>query len=217
MIKKEEELFDEWKKERPGFVGDGIVQLDNYLESDFKILYLLKEVNGGKNWDLRDLLKKGERKPTWDNIALWTFGINNLSKNYLWAELKELRSKEFRIEQLLKIAAINLKKESGSHTANNKIIWGYAKEDQLFLKKQIELYDPKIIVCCGTPTGDILKKVNLVEEFDKWKLSFWGVRYHVSEQNIIIISYCHPEARIDDNFKYFPLINTIREIKKSLK
>jgi len=48
MIKKEEELFDEWKKERPGFVGDGIVQLDNYLESDFKILYLLKEVNGGK-------------------------------------------------------------------------------------------------------------------------------------------------------------------------
>jgi hypothetical protein len=44
MIKKEEELFDEWKKERPGFVSDGIVQLDNYSESDFKILYLLKEV-----------------------------------------------------------------------------------------------------------------------------------------------------------------------------
>jgi hypothetical protein len=44
MIKKEEELFDEWKKERPGFVSDGIVQQDNYLESGFKILYLLKEV-----------------------------------------------------------------------------------------------------------------------------------------------------------------------------
>ena len=43
MIKKEEELFDEWKKERPGFVSDGIVQLDNYVESEFKILYLLKK------------------------------------------------------------------------------------------------------------------------------------------------------------------------------
>ena len=37
MIKKEKELFDEWKKKRPGFVSDGIVQLDNFKNWSLKL------------------------------------------------------------------------------------------------------------------------------------------------------------------------------------
>lgn len=32
----------------------------------------MKEVNGGKDWDLRKFLYDGGRSQTWDNIARWT-------------------------------------------------------------------------------------------------------------------------------------------------
>ena len=33
-----------------------------YWKSGIKILFLLKEVNGGEDWDLREFLREGGRK-----------------------------------------------------------------------------------------------------------------------------------------------------------
>jgi len=64
----EEKLFDEWQeKEKLGynsenkklFVRDGLIHEESYFKAPVKILYLLKEVNGGdKDWDLREFVKK---------------------------------------------------------------------------------------------------------------------------------------------------------------
>lgn len=216
MRKKEEILFFKWKEKRQKFVPDGIVDEIKYNASYKKVLYILKEVNGGKerdsNWDLRDFLRKGGRKQTWDNIALWQYGINNLSQNLNWNILKsKISIKNFRKTQLESIAAINLKKEPGGHTAKNNLIWDYSWKDKELLKEQISIYKPEIIVCCGT--GAIVKEHQLIEKFENWKTSSCGIEFFITKNNSVIINYCHPEARIDDNFKFYPLMETLKETK----
>ncbi|WP_305417770.1 hypothetical protein [Photobacterium leiognathi] len=49
---KENNLFIEWKENRKGFVSDGLVSEQDYLNSDIKICIVLKEVNDpdGGGW-----------------------------------------------------------------------------------------------------------------------------------------------------------------------
>jgi hypothetical protein len=218
MKEKEKILFSKWKEKRQKFVPDGIVDELKYNSSSKKVLYLLKEVNGGKNrnsnWDLRSFLKDGGRRQTWDNIAIWQFGINNLDHDFKWNELiSNSKDESFRKIQLEGIAVINLKKEPGGHTANSKLIWDYSWKDREFIKEQISIYKPEIIICCGT--GKLVQKHVLVEIFSKLQMSPYGIEFYITRDKSIIINYCHPEARIDDNFKFFPLIETLREIERN--
>jgi len=215
MREKENVLFAKWKEKRPKFVADGVVNELKYNTSNRKVLYILKEVNGGKErnseWDLRYFLKEGGRRQTWDNIALWQFGINNLDQTFRWSELKlKTKDKSFRKKQIECIVAINLKKEPGGYTANSNLVWDYSWKDKELLIEQISIYKPEIIVCCGT--GEIVQKYSLIEKFEKWRMSSFGIEFFVTKNKSIIINYCHPEARIEDNYKYFPLIETLKEI-----
>jgi hypothetical protein len=57
LLMCENELLDRWVNNCPGLIRDGVVNPEQYLNSKIKILYLLKEVNGGSDWDLRDFLR----------------------------------------------------------------------------------------------------------------------------------------------------------------
>lgn len=59
---KEEKLFDKWSSNREGFVADGVVDEEMYLNSSPKIMFILKEANdlGGGGWDLRQFIKGGD-------------------------------------------------------------------------------------------------------------------------------------------------------------
>ncbi len=94
----------------------------NTFESKIKLLFVLKEVNsdvGG--WDLREYLgERNERPQTWNNITRWVMGIRSLKEDLHWEKLEKIDTK-LRIKTLKSIAAINLKKSPGGHTANEKI------------------------------------------------------------------------------------------------
>lgn len=62
LITQETQLLNEWAAGRDGFIPDGVVNAERYLTSEIRLLYLLKEVNGGSDWDLRDFLRSGGRK-----------------------------------------------------------------------------------------------------------------------------------------------------------
>ena len=96
---------------------DGVPDEEQYISAPYRIMYVLKEVNGGSGWSLCDHLQSGgrdrEHDPTWDNIARWTEGIFNLPKELPWSELeKDCWTRREKI--LPKICAINVKKTSGS-------------------------------------------------------------------------------------------------------
>jgi hypothetical protein len=69
----QDKLFKEWKLGCDKFVSDGIVNEEEYANSKYNILYLLKEVNGGESWDLCDFLYRGGRSDSWQDLqrAIW--------------------------------------------------------------------------------------------------------------------------------------------------
>ena len=94
---KEKEIFDKLGKIDPSIVEDGIVNEEEYLDSKYKILYVMKEVNGGSGWNLKDFLYEGGRSQTWDNIARWTEGLLNINYEYSWDYLEKTTKKEGKI------------------------------------------------------------------------------------------------------------------------
>ena len=208
LIAKEEVLLSEWEEDCPGMVKDGLVDAEFYLNSKYKILFLLKEVNGGKDWDLRGFLRAGGRKQTWNNVARWTKGINNIEKEISWKELEDISDNE-RIELLRYIAVVNLKKTSGSHTSIAEEINTAAKRNANRLKDQISLYAPNIIICGGTE-GQYFGEIAGYKP--EWKCTSRGIWYVVEDEKRIVISYSHPEARVKDCLLYYGIVDAVREI-----
>ncbi|MGF3065793.1 hypothetical protein [Facklamia sp. P12950] len=179
-----------------------------YIELKFKIVYIMKEVNGGSGWDLKDFLFEGGRSQTWDNIARWTEGIFNLHEEFSWKYLSE-DNENRRKKYLRKIGTINLKKTPGKHTSIYKEISTAATKNRIIIKQQIELYDPEIIICCGT-SSDFIKCYS-ESNYVNWAMMRRGVEY-VRNKNQIIVSFVHPEARVRDAYLYYALVDGIREI-----
>jgi len=70
ILESEKKLFTEWEGKRKGFVKDGVVLERDYLSSNPKIAFILKEVNSKDvGWDLREFVKQGGQPRTWNNVA----------------------------------------------------------------------------------------------------------------------------------------------------
>jgi hypothetical protein len=188
---KEDLLFSELSVVNPDIITDGVVDEAEYLDARYKIVYILKEVNGGKGWDLREFLRDGGRPQTWDNIARWTEAILNLDKPRDWTYW-ESNSEDRRNTYLKKLCAINLKKTSGGHTSNGRDIATAAAQYQDVLKKQLVILTLIIIICCGTEQAYF--EYLYESKNPEWRMTSRGVWY-VADSRRIIISFAHPEAR----------------------
>lgn len=207
LKKAENELLDKWADTIPGFIRDGLPDPKKYCSSPVRILFILKEVNGGQDWDLRDFLRNGARWQTWNVVARWAEGILNHNKDYSWNELSE-NNDERRNHILQNICAINVKKTSGTDVANNRTIKEAAINNSENLKQQIELYKPDIIICCGTESS-YLKVMN---NKPNWKETSRGIWYFIEDSGTIVISYSHPEARTKECLLYYGLLDAVKEI-----
>ncbi|WP_305819710.1 hypothetical protein [Photobacterium leiognathi] len=207
---KENNLFIEWKENRKGFVSDGLVSEQDYLNSDIKICIVLKEVNDpdGGGWDLREFLANGARSQTWNNIVRWVRGIRNIECDIPWKDLEHI-SEEERKSTLKSICAINLKKSPGTHTTDNASLNKVANEDSNYIERQFLLYNPDITICGGT--GDLFKGIAGFCEFE-WKRTNRGIWWYERAPKKYVIAYCHPEARVDNPLIVYGLIDAIREI-----
>lgn len=208
-IKAEEDLL--FKKLRiflPETVCDGVVDEKIFLSARYRIVYILKEVNGGAVRDLRDFLYNGGRPQTWNNIARWTKGIFSWEKEFCWEELQE-NNEERRNEELKKIVAINLKKTSGKSIADEKQIYRSAILNREIMNQQLKLYNADYIILCGTTNAfmeSCYKDKKIV-----WQMTQRGIWYFIDGDSVVI-SFAHPEARISDNFLYYTLLDAVKEI-----
>lgn len=205
----ETKLFSQLKINDQSIVTDGVANEKEYLDSKYKILYVMKEVNSYQNggWSLTEFLSNGAITQTWDNIARWTEGILNLEKDIDWEYLSKDNDLR-RHKYLKKIASINLKKTPGRHTSIANEISMATKNNKDFIKKQVTLYQPNIIVCCGT--SGLFVKYCIDSDFT-WQMTSRGIKYMILD-NTIIVSFSHPEARVADHYLYYALIDAIREI-----
>lgn len=200
LVKKyEKELFSEWKSNRnyTSFLEDGIFDEETYNKQDIKILFVLKEAdweNG--NCDLCEyLLTKTSRNQwrTWYNIVRWIIAIRT------GGEYPRKITNDDKVENLKTIAFLNIKKVGGDSKADDSEIRKYGINDSDFIKRQIELYNPDIIICCGRGNGKILHDY-ILNVSGEWQTPICNdYNYFLtklnSKNNIPVISFCHPQMR----------------------
>ncbi|MBS0568039.1 MAG: hypothetical protein JSS59_11630 [Proteobacteria bacterium] len=211
---REDALFSEWKVHRPAFVADGVVNETDYIGSSPRLLFVLKEVNDpdGGDWDLREFLRTGGRPATWDNLARWIEAIR--SPTILPWEQIETIDIQRRTAALRSIAAVNLKKTPGWYTSDPNEVSRFADEDSKFLRLQIDLYKPHLVICCGT--GDWYKHIMDASNLREWRRTNRGVWYYVDATDVPVLAFAHPEARVPAQYLHYALLDAVRELRGSL-
>ncbi len=199
---------------------DGIVDYDKYSnlknEGKFRLLFILKEANAkNEPGDLRDFLRKGGQGKTWNPVAFWTYGVYNNFPS--WDVVKDKNSRELREKWLKKIAVINFKKQPGTKKAYYPMIRKHALKNQVLITKQIVMYEPDIIICCGKWFGNILCEI-ISESTKDWKICQNGMRYRWTTKMLneasnpyLILEFYHPQARKTPKWKYENFIESFRE------
>lgn len=167
-----DELFKTWRAEggvrKPFsvFVEDGIVDENQYCGR--KILFILKDLHlDEKNRaqyeqqgyiDMRTHVCDKEDWRTWNPIAMWSKALleDNI-KSYADASPELADKQAIRDAYLSRIAFMNLKKEAGYAYASDDCILHYAEEDARFIRQQIKLIDPDLIIACGAVVFDAIR------------------------------------------------------------
>jgi len=218
-------LFDEWRNEssRNGlnnFCSDGLMHKGKIFQTDKgfwgreegdeneqwskaskRILFLTKDTNSNPDEDMRTWI--GRQHPSiitshfFKNISLWLYGLNSFQNDGSYAPFEKaidpvVFSTAF---DNLPIAIVNIKKESGGGKIPNSELWAYASIYHSFLKRQIEILDPTIIVCGGGSSSilNIVKKY-IYPELEFLKTNNWI--YSTRERKIVLIDSYHPTSRV---------------------
>lgn len=212
IVEKEEELFNEWGKNRSDFVPDGAVSERHYLKSCPKICFILKEVNDpGEGFDLREFMRNGGRDATWNNVARWVHGIRNLPSECNWSFYKKI-DEGFRMEVLRDIVAMNLKKSPGGSSTDSADLKKVVGEDTPFIQKQYAIYDPDITICGGAETTAGLFR-EAVHPNMSWKQTTRGIWWYRRNADKYVVALPHPEARVQDSLLLYASLDAIKEIR----
>ncbi|MBC7000700.1 hypothetical protein [Cytophaga sp. FL35] len=220
ILLQETELFNVWREITPNLSEDGLIDPVEYVKSDIKILFLLKEVNSDKGFNLKQFVNDGGRTQTWDNVSRWTHGILNWQNDFSWLDdIEPIKNIAKRKELLKYVSVMNIKKTPGGHTTNIKKLIQDSTLGKSFLERQFRLYfdnadlRPDFIIACGGTTSRLFRSIVPIIKIDKWSVTKRGVLYYEYEKGKYFIEYAHPEARVADNLLYYGLVDAVRELK----
>ena len=156
------------------FAPDGIICNEKYFGTNTRVLFIAKECNlsslaymnpicaDGKSFWLQSVLDD----PTIPRSRAGSRFVNSLST--LYNALKAYRQGQHADvctdnEPLKEIAYINLNKRGGKSTSKYYILESYVKYYQEYLRKQIQLIDASLIVCCGNDVKRLVDNYHLCD------------------------------------------------------
>ncbi|HWO58306.1 MAG TPA: hypothetical protein VNN55_12140 [bacterium] len=185
-----------------------------YAGSSPRLLFLLKEANdreGGLRDLCQEVIARADRKQTWENVARWTLGLRNLSRDLQWSEIEDL-SADVRRTALLSIAAMNLKKSPGGYTTDPDAFATAVRTHAVRIARQFHIYEPDVAICCGSLVAWGIKIALDKSLLEQWSQTRRGIPYVEYAPGRFIVSYVHPEARVADSLKYYGLVDACREL-----
>lgn len=214
-----DKLFGEWRKNDESFCRDGVADWKLYEQSRPRLLYLLKEVNdprGGMSDLITEVVRKGKYGPTFNNLTRWTRGIRNLPGDTPWvSQLIEISDDERRL-QLASVGVMNIKKSPGGGSTPIGSIQEIARKDAGFLRRQLEIFEPDLTICCGTGTADAIEVVLGEERKPSWRHTSRGIRWFDLGRGGQVIDYFHPQAHIDARLLHYGIVDAVRELMREL-
>ncbi len=217
-----EKLFELWKEDYKGkvFVTDGIVNPEKWKSQKIRPMFLLKEAYGGDaNWNLinNHIMHHLDSNVdnTWKKVTQWTYGIMNTDESRVQPFDEKSIPKKYGNEYLQSMSIVNVKKESGE----SRSIWNKLEEavarDKDYIKREIELIDPTVIVCGYTM--DLLEKI-LGVKIKKHRNRNLYYYAEINGKTVIILDYYHPASQYPDVMNYYALVNiyhlALRDLNK---
>lgn len=234
---KLEKLFDKWaekhaKKLSTGepyginheppygkFVRDGIVNPDKWTKQEPKICFLMPEAGGyadvEKYPDGVDLAAMWNEKGSFTRLmfkfAVWIQAVYDAMFDPIpYVKKPILKQKDDLIRA---VSIVNVKKSDGQLIPNYDLLQKFAHEDATEIRKEIELINPDIILCCNTfkfvtgqrpedEEGKVRRKRDFVFYKDELKN---GAKDVYRWEDKMILDFFHPAQ-----FKYPLMKNTVQ-------
>ena len=185
-------------------IVDGIIDIDKYLNANFKILWILREARDeGQISKETGANKKGGWNLTsnfYKNAALKTVMKTLTTRRVLLAASAILSDKKEDLDAFKSLAFINVKKFPGSKTAYKKEIESAVEKNKKLLTKQITAYEPEIII-----TGYVLHHLSSIlsyQEGVKVKLGISKTHHYFCFKDKLFINSFHPSNKIYKNGIY---------------
>jgi hypothetical protein len=232
-------LQKRWAKERPNychehkgeiynFVNDGILDYEAWFNQDLpRIMFLMKETTRNSGWteisgNPIDTLKYGDSRlqkplPIWQNVMRWKYAIKEAAAGKLAKNFPALANLPEALNNwhMNDIAWVNIKKSAGETISNQADLRKHAINDRDFLREQIDLIKPSVILCGYTffcyeeiyETDAYNKK----RKDDSCSLIGDGIILH---KDRIIFDFYHPRIRnITAEFRYNQLIDMLSSLE----
>lgn len=151
-----EDLLAEWERNFPDgwhFNRDGIISKEDWNDCEVKVLFVLKETNKAKqNIILAINRALTTKKSGWwkgkvlRRVGRWAYGLQNYD-----GEIPALSDAKLNAKKAIKnIAYINIRKTAGGARTNKTSFDAHTEEFAPYVRRQIELIKPDIVVLGGT-------------------------------------------------------------------
>ena len=219
-------LMDEWRMQ-PKHVNhvfnyDGIVNEKAWNdEKNKKIMFFLKEAYHNEKdearykeqtkekYSLTDELNEIKPWKLWKKVAIWTAAINNTDANGT-LKYSETAIRNVEHDLIKSIAVVNVKKSDGKNPSEYANLKDYADSDHEYIKKEIELIKPRVILCGNNCS--LLEKVypdmdqNLLHE-----------DHYIIFNDTIILDYYHPANQYPNFVNYYAIAGIYQQALKKLE
>ncbi len=186
---------------------DGVISYENWEKADLKILFVLKETNKA-NQNVVEAIKRALvttssgwwRGKVLSRVGRWAFGLANYTGDVPSFNDAKVNGKE----AIWSIAYINMRKTAGGASTNKKSFNTHVKEYAPFIRRQIELIKPDVVVLGGTYKP---LKAHVFPELDHI-----CKRIH-KHDDMIFINVHHPAARANASDIYHQLMDSYHNYK----
>ncbi len=235
LQRKQNEMFEKIKhnaqnagliKQKPITepIYDGVTDVEGYLASNPKIMWILKEpyddftITGrpkGGNWSFTDHFQNDD---VWKDEDMWKLMIQinyAIHNNLKWKELDYIEQNPDMVEELKKTAYINVSKMPAgtsspyNHMQNCYVIW------KDILLEQINLYEPDVIIFGYT--FDLFAEDLDIKDKPVLTVSGQWFSNLYKKDNMILIDAFHPSRKGGEDGSYDYVTSIINAYKKAIE
>ena len=190
------ELFARWKAARGygrGFAADGPVEPERYVSEKTKILFVLKEPSnsdfealGGLIGWLKD--PASEYGSTWNMVARWA---GEMLSAPIDTDASGQALRDEANERLARVAVMNVKKVNPQPRTDALDLATYAAQDADWIRTEIGLLSPDVIVGCGVQT-ELVWLLGIRPDELKAREMPHGMLYVVKRPGQVVLLTRHP-------------------------
>ena len=132
----------------------------------------------------------------WPILAYWTEAHKDVNKKFSECiskyELNDVKDIDYSI--LSNTAIVNIKKTSGKSISEDEILKNAVKHYGDLIKKEIEIIDPRIVMCCGTfEYAKTIYNADIIEDL------YCGAKFfkrQIKDKEVYFIEFVHPSCRV---------------------